>query len=453
MKKIEKKIAIILMFFLFLAYSDSSYAIRTFDQKIGQAPKVKAYSAVVMDAGSGEYLYEKRPDELREMASTTKIMTALVTLENISVDTIVTIDRETADTKGATIHLKEGEKISIDDLLYGLMLKSANDAAVALAKAVGGSKERFASMMNAKAKELNLENTNYKNPSGLHADGHYSTARDIAILSRAAMNNERLRHYANTKKHTIAKTNLSDERELANTNLLLQRKKVVINGVETELKLKGVNGLKTAHTEEAGYCVVVTAKRGDREYIAVILGSKKYERFVEAAEILEWAFDNYSTMHILSKNDIEKIPVKKGKKEKVKAGLKEDAYLSLPKGASENNIQHSIKPISNLTAPIKKGQKIGDLRVDYNKDSVLKIPIYAEEDVERGGLLSFLWGIYLPQILTFLVLAALAILIWRYYAMKKQNIEEEREKERKRKALELEMERLKRNRQKFMNYK
>ncbi|MDR1068835.1 MAG: serine hydrolase, partial [Clostridiales Family XIII bacterium] len=186
-------------------------------------PDVTAPSAILIDASSGQVLFEKNADSTRAPASLTKIMTALLAIEELEPDKTVTVDDEAADTaaKGANIGLKEGEKITADDLIYAMLLPSANEAAVAAAKAIDGDTQKFAERMNEKAAALGTNTTNFMNPNGLPETDHYTTARDMAVIARAAMKNESFRKYAGTVSHTIPATNKSDARDLKNGNKML----------------------------------------------------------------------------------------------------------------------------------------------------------------------------------------------------------------------------------------
>ena len=432
-----------------------SFAIAAETEAQEQAPNILAEAAVVMDAKSGEVLYEKNADEIKEMASTTKIMTALVVLENIPLDTVVTVDAQAAAVEGAGIGLQVGEEISVRELLYALFLKSANDSAIALAKAAGGSMENFVEMMNQKCEQLGLENTNFKNPHGLHDDGHYTSARDLAILSKVAMQYDTIRTCAGTISHTIPKTNVSEARHLKNINHLLfdSKKEVEVNGSMRSVKYEGICGLKTGYTQEAKNCISAVCKRGDSEYIVTLLGSSKDGKYADTIALLDWAFAHFSSIKIMDYMQGEALPIKMGKNKKTKAVVQQDVYVSIPKSADASKINYTIEPIENLEAPIERNQRIGDLKIYYEGELLKIVPTYAKDSNERGGVVSFLRNLFAVRSLVWVLAIAIFALFLKLYANRKKRIEEEREEERKRKALEIEMERVHRNMQRFARYK
>ncbi|MGP1570149.1 MAG: D-alanyl-D-alanine carboxypeptidase family protein [Eubacteriales bacterium] len=450
----KKIVTFIVIFMVVFCNAAESFAVTIEGISSTEFPNVIAEAAVLMDAKSGEILYEKNADDIKEMASTTKIMTAIVALEVLSLDTIVRADSEAASVGGASIGLQVGEQMSVNELLYALFLKSANDSAVVLAKAAGGTTENFVNMMNEKAREMGLENTNFKNPHGLHADGHYTSARDLAVISKEAMKNDVISNCAVTVYHTIPKTNLSDERQLKNINhLLYDDKKVDVNGTLRNLKYKGAKGLKTGYTSEAKHCIVAVSQRKAGEYIAVVLGSTKDGKYSDSIALLDWGFENFKAVKIMDSDSGSTIKVKMGVKEKIKAVFSDDVYISIPKIADESKIQYGMEKFGDVKAPIEKNDHIADLNIYYLGILVKKVPAYAKESDARGGILSFLRGFLVMQVMVVAaVLLVSAILIKIYITINKRN-KIKKEEERQRKALEIEMERVERNMRRFSRYK
>ncbi len=243
------------------------------------APELGAASYVLMDAQSGKVLTEKNADTRRPMASTTKIMTALVVLETLPTDTVVTVPPEAVGVEGSSIYLYRGERITVQTLLYALMLSSANDAAVALAIATDGSVERFAARMNEKAAALGLADTHFCNPNGLHHEEHYTTARDLARLTAAALENETFRTIVSTVRYTAPQDDTDAVRLFLNHNRLLRT-------------LEGAVGVKTGFTRAAGRCLVSAAEREGLTLIAVTLDDPNDWR--DHTALMEWGFASFT---------------------------------------------------------------------------------------------------------------------------------------------------------------
>ena len=243
-------------------------------------PNISGKNAVAIETSSGRILYEKNAFDRANIASTTKIMTAIVAVENNSLTDTVVISKKAASTAGSSVDLKENDEIKLSELLYGLMLNSGNDAAVAIAEHTAGNVEEFAKLMNEKAKEIGALNTNFVTPHGLDMDGHYSTAYDMAIISRYALNNPTISKLVSTQYHTMTFLN-GKTKQLKNTNPLLYF-------------YNGISGMKTGYTGLAGKCLVASAKREDLEIIVVTLGEPSSQlRINNTVKILDYCFNNY----------------------------------------------------------------------------------------------------------------------------------------------------------------
>ena len=361
-------------------------------------PELNGESGIVLDMATGTVLYEKNADEIREPASLTKILNLLVSLETLDMDQVVTIP-EGIETSGTTIGLVPGEEITVKNLMYGMMMESGNDAAEALAITAGGSVEEFGKMMNARAKECGAEHTDYKSPNGLNENPdqlNYTTARDLALISMEAMKNPKFRKIVSTKKYTIPATNKSEERELVNSNVCLWRNvKLEVNGKKVPYKYKGCNGIKTGFTSDAGYCLAGSAKQGGTDYIAITLKADGYRnRCRDVIKMWDYAFANYETYQVIEGGSVVGVRrVKHGEKRKVELGIQEDLSVTINKGtAEEQGFTTEFRfDEEKVTAPVKKGQKMGQALVFNGKGRLVgEQDIYALASVGEGGPLSYI---------------------------------------------------------------
>ena len=384
------------------------------------APGVEGTSALIMDAGSGEILYEKNAYEKRDPASITKILTCLVVLETLELDEKITVDFDVSNS-GTSIDLKKGETLTVEQLLYGLMLPSANDAAVVLAKAAGGSIENFCEMMNERAARCGAKDTNYTNPNGLNEPiqpEHRTTAYDLALIAKEAMKNATFRKIVSTVDYTIPKTNKSKARKFNNSNRCLSDgvsklpppDYMEVNGF---YKYEGTLGVKTGYTSTAGSCFVGWAKKDDTDLIVVVLNSSTYEsRFEDAIELWDYGFSKYYTyMAASSKDTLDEFKVKHGAKGKVAVSVKEDLDVTLNKDYDSKGITTEIVPDGRkVKAPIKKGDKVGTIVVYKDGEPVMEKPLCAKENVEKGGILSYV-GIPDENVPIFLISVALILIL------------------------------------------
>ena len=350
-------------------------------------PVLNARAAVIYDRKTKEIIWGKNENEKKAMASTTKIMTAIVVLEKGNLSDVVTISKKAANTGGSRLKINTNDKISVLDLLYGLMLRSGNDAAVALAEYVGGSIEGFAKLMNKKAIEIGLENTHFVTPHGLDNIEHYTTAYELAVLTDYAMQNEKFSKIVNTKNTTISINGVT--RNIYNTNELLGT-------------INGVNGVKTGFTNNAGRCLVTSCTRNGNQIITVVLGcdAKKY-RTSDSIKLIEYAFKNYTRVNIEEKVKIEfekwkqingkRIYISKGEKSDVNLELKEIAKKEIPvKIGEENNIQVEINAIYEYEAPLEKQSKIGNILIKKDEEIIESVDIVCLERIEKKNTLTYL---------------------------------------------------------------
>lgn len=386
-----KKIFLVLLIILIISNSMVISLAET-----DKAPALSAETAVLMNASTGEVLYNKQMNQKMYPASTTKIMTALLVLENLDLSKTVTIDRETALTGECQIYLSEGEKVTVEQLLYAMLLKSANDAAVALAKEVAGSVPKFADMMNARAKELGAKNTNFVTPNGLHDDNHYTTAYDLAMITREAMKNKEFRKIITTLRYTIPETNKSNIRELKNPNKLLYSKsKLLVNGTIKSIKYDGATGVKNGYTSEAGRCLVASAKRGGIELISVVLNTTADGKFADSIALLDYGFDNYKSIAAVKKGEsFGKIKVSKGAVRNVEIVADKSSYVTTSAKKSDSEINTKLVVDGRLQAPLAKGQKVGTIKIYKGSKLVDKVDVVTAAQVYKGGILS---GIGIPD--------------------------------------------------------
>lgn len=336
---------------------------------------LNAKSAILMEESTGNILYESNPDERLPIASVTKVMTMLLIMEavdsgKISLDDMVTVSENAMSYGGSTMFLETGEQLTVNDMLKGIAVASANDGCVAMAEHLAGSESAFVDMMNEKAKKLGMENTHFMNTNGLDEDDHYSSARDVAIMSRELMKHETIFNYTSIWMDTLR----GGKFQLANTNKLIRF-------------YDGANGLKTGSTSKALCCLSAAAKRNDMQLIAVVLGAPtSAERFASAKSLLDYGFVNYAVnTQITAGDEVQKIAVEKGvdKEVDVVAG---DSCSTLVKKGQEDNITKEIKIDETITAPIEAGQKIGTMTISRDGEVIADIDLNASSAVEKKGI-------------------------------------------------------------------
>lgn len=334
---------------------------------VTQEPKLNAKIGLVFDRASKTILYEKNGLKQVPMASTTKIMTAIVVLENADLTDVVTIDKKAAGTGGSRLGLKVNDKITVHDLLYGLMLKSGNDTAVALAIHVGGSVEGFAEMMNKTAQEMGWVNSHFITPHGLDAQGHYTTAYELACMADYALQIPKFKEIVSTKTYTVTINGRSQV--ISNTNELL--------GV-----LDGVYGVKTGFTNGANRCLVTACKRGELDIITVVLGADtKKIRTQDSIKLIEYIHKNYQVVNLeeILKEKFEnwkllnekRIYINKGKTNQIHIQLEEMPHKMMTiKNTQVDNINIEINSLFYIEAPVQEKQTIGNVKIQL-KDKVI----------------------------------------------------------------------------------
>jgi len=338
-------------------------------------PEISAPSALLMDYATGKIIFEKNPDEKLPLASVTKIMTMLLAMEEIekgrmNYDDIITATAHAKSYGGSTIFLDEGEQMSVRDILKGIAVASGNDAAVAMGEHISGTEDLFVERMNKRAGELGMKNTHFVNCNGLDADGHYSTARDIAIMSRELMKHQDIFSFTSIWMDSLR----NGEFTLSNTNKLVRF-------------YEGCTGLKTGSTDKAKFCISATAKRGDMHLIAVIMAAEtSKKRQADASSLLNYGFSTYSSENVIKK-DTEVARVKIAKSSVKSVGIVTDSGYDYLKKKTDEVKTETKKKLKKAKAPIKKGDEAGILTVIINGEEKEKIKLVYSGDAPKAGYL------------------------------------------------------------------
>lgn len=343
---------------------------------------LKAKGSILMDFSSGKVLLESNSHEKLPLASVTKVMSMLLIMEaidsgKIGFDTKVTVSNHSYSMGGSQVWLEPGEIFTVDELLKAVAIHSANDATVALAEAVAGSEDLFVTMMNEKAKELGMNDTVFLDCSGLTDKGHYSSAYDVAVMSRELMmKHPKILEYTSTW-HATFRDNTPGKKpvSLDNTNKLMHY-------------YQGMVGLKTGSTSTAGYCLSATAIRNNQQLISVVLGEPDSNtRFAETRKMLDYGFANFETTQVNKKGEeVQAVEVKKGLQSSVNAIYKDDVKLLLEKG-EKGKIERHVNIQPNLEAPLKAGQKIGEVTYSLSGAELGKAELVAANDIQRASFL------------------------------------------------------------------
>ncbi len=359
---------VLFSFMLIICFLTSSFSPAAIAQPVS-GPSISGYAAVLIDASTGNIIFEKNADVKMEPASTTKIMTAIIALERGNLSDIVVTGVNPTLAEGTRIYLEEGEKLTLEQMLYALLLNSANDAAIAIAEHIAGDVQSFVDMMNEKAREIGAYNTIFLNPSGLTEDGHLTTANDLAIITRYALKNlPEFRKMVATKNLTIPWQGNDWDRQLINLNKLLWN-------------YDGADGVKTGYTSSAGQTLVATATKDGWQLIAVVLKSQsRSSLWKDAQNLLDYGFNNFQKYDIISENTfIASRKVKYGKE--VKLTTAKGFSTVLPKGDSP--IIQKVILDNSFTAPISRGQIMGKLDFYQGSRKLGSVDLIAQNNVKR----------------------------------------------------------------------
>lgn len=397
------------------------------------ALEIKAKAAVLVDADAGRIIFGQNEQEREYPASITKVMTALLTLEavdagKLSLDQPITASAvvNDQDPEGSSAGIEEGEVLTVEQLLYCLLLVSANEAADILAETVSGSREAFVELMNQRAQELGCQNTHFANTTGLTQSGHYSSAWDIYLITREAMKHDDFMTIVNTKAYTVPATNMTDtERELHSTNALIS------NWRMTGYLYSGAQGIKTGTTDAAGHCLVSSAARGSRTLVSVVLGCEevktetggtRVESFTETARLFDWGFDNFSTRTVLESNElICEVPVALSNEvSTVAVHPASNAEAVLPNDLELDQLQRTVTlDNDSVNAPVAAGDQLGAITISYDGVDYVTVPLLAVADVSASSFLLAKYNIGqffsrtpVKIITIVVVLLIIAVLVW-----------------------------------------
>lgn len=344
-------------------------------------PSVSASSAVLIDASSGRILFGKNENQRRGMASTTKIMTAIVALENSSLDKLVTVAPSAAGVEGSSVYLYAGEEVTMETLLYALMLQSANDAAAAIAYEIAGGIESFADMMNEKAASLGLHDTHFMNPHGLDDENHYTTAYELALISAYALKNDTFAKIVSTEKKVIPLHNSSASRLLVNHNRLLRSYDDII-------------GVKTGFTKKCGRTLVSAAERDGVRLICVTLNDG--DDWKDHRALLDYGFSLYETEELAAPGEFScEVPVCGGSLDVVRVSNTDGCHVVLPRNHGAVTVMTELPRF--LYAGVKRGDRIGTVRFFADGAEIASVPLYAEEDVPAAEQEKTFWQKIFPS--------------------------------------------------------
>ena len=360
----KRIIAAVVLFFIVLVYKPVS------------ALELSAKSAVLYEPVTERIIYHSNKDERLPMASTTKILSAITAIENGNLSDVVTVSKNAANIEGSSIWLEEGEKLTLQQLIYGMLLSSGNDAAVAIAEHISGNNiDVFSAMMNNVAKKAGAKNSNFTNPSGLDNENHYTTALDLAKITAYALKNPIFKEIVSTKTYNIPWDGHEWGRSLKNHNKLLNM-------------YEGCNGVKTGFTKKSGRCLVSSAERNGVSLIAVTL--KAPDDWNDHMKMLDYGFSNLRSEIVVEKGSGSgEIKINNGLKDEISYGVSES--FSLP--ATEKDVITTKNVLAQFVeAPVMKGETIGYAEISLNGDLIKKIDLIAEEDCEK---------IYIPKLLDF----------------------------------------------------
>lgn len=337
-------------------------------------PNVKAACAVLMDPQTGQVLYSKNAHLRRPNASTTKIITAILLIENCKMDDIVVASKKACKTQYTSIHLVPGEKITVKDMLYGMMVRSANDAAVAAAEHIAGSTSKFAAMMNKKARQIGCKDTHFVTPNGLYAKGHYSSAYDLCLIAKYAMQYPIFNDVVNTRKYVLS-SRTKNKKDL-----------VVFSRSRFMKDYYGADGIKSGYIKQAGYCYVGSATRKGWRLVSAVLKSDNAGR--DTAAIMDYAFANFMPVSVARAGNVcGHACINGGLQKKVALHTVSDLRVILPKTGGKITTKMNLKP---LEAPISRGDKLGDMTAYVNSQEAGSVELFASEDIEMSTTHRFL---------------------------------------------------------------
>lgn len=373
-KKIMQSVFIVMFLFITLAWPGLAFGQSAQESFYGNRVTISATAAVVMDVDTGQILYAKNAHQPRPIASTTKIMTALIAIECGELNGVTTISPKAAGVEGSSIYLRAGEKLSLKDLLYGALMHSGNDACVAIAEHIAGREELFVKFMNYKAYRLGAKSTHFANTNGLPNDKHLSSAYDLALITRYAMKNPVFNKIVATKTTSI--NGPKGRRSLCNTNKMLW-------------SYRGADGVKTGTTNAAGKCLVSSATRDGRRLLAVVLHSD--DRFRESIRLLDYGFKEFNNQRLVRREEVVSyIGVRDGVNSKVPVTVSRDLVITLPVN-KDKAIEKIIMTEQGLSAPVKPGLEVGKLQVLVEDKPVAEVELITKGRVDELPPHQLIW--------------------------------------------------------------
>lgn len=424
--KFSKKFCICLFILLLLSTVLSPFV----NANETASPNISSPAALLMDSSSGKILYEKNMSEKRYPASLTKVMTAIVVLENCNLEDIATVSYDAVMSLSSgyvTANLQIGEELTVEQLLYVLMVGSSNDAAIVLAEHVSGSVEEFSKLMNQKAKEIGCTTTNFVNPNGVHDESHYSTAYDLALIAKYAMQNETFRTLVSTTSYKLPITNKynREDRFFRTTNSLL----IVSNNNRSDnYYYKYATGIKTGFTTPAGNCLIASASKNDLELITVVLGSGQTEeglseRYIDTKNLFEFGYDTYTLREVIKSGGVvQTTNIKNANRDtkKLDAVVANDISVLIKQIDRNTALLPEVKLNDNLKAPINKGDVIGS--VSYTVEGITYTEdLLANHDVKKS-----------KAFIRFIEIIFVLLLCWLYLKSKQRKKKNKRLKKRAR---------------------
>ena len=357
-------------------------------------PDISAEAAILIEIDSGEILYEKNANAPMYPASTTKIMTALLTLEHLNLEDKITVPEDMGPADGSAMYLLPGEVFTVRELLDGLLVKSANDAAVLLARTISGDIQSFATLMNQRAKDIGCTNTSFANPNGLHDPSHTISAHDMALIAREAMKNATFRELVSQVNVTLDETPQTPEkRYFRNTNRFLwSTSKIIYNNEYIPIKYEVVDGIKTGYTGEAGNCLVSSGKKNNIRVISVVFKASGYDVYRDSRLLLDYGFDNFEKKTLIKKDTVlGSQPINYSSQGSLEYGTKEDFVVPYLK--SSLPVYNTKIMLNDLKLPISKGDIVGKLVISNDK-STNELTLFALNNVESIFNLNFIKQIF-----------------------------------------------------------
>ena len=425
LKRTRRKILVLCLMGIFLFSSMAPAWAATVKR-----PSITAGGAVTYCQNTGEIIYAKNKNKRFAPYSTTKMMTALLAVQNLPLDQEVTISERAVQEGEATMELKAGEVVTVKDLVYGTLILSGNDAAWALAEAVSGNVNKFVKLMNKTAKNIGCENTHFSNPNGMDEKDHYSTAYDMMLITKLALSNETIRTAAGTVKYKMDATNLSDKRTMKTHVPLIDQKD------------SGYYAGKTGYWDDNNCSIVLGYEKNGLQLIVVVLDATKEDREKDVKKITEYTSKKVEGVKVVGKDEEEgKVRIKQGAKTRLETYTAEVGYAYLPKEASKSLIGTKVVMFNDVTAPVKAGTVVGKYEIYVGEDLVNQVDLIIKEDVEKGWFPSYL-GISnrATVIIGLLLVLLLAARIW--IGMEAAKRKRQKKLARQRKIQELAMQEL-----------